>query len=115
MFDTNIFDAILDNKIDPNTFPQNYQLFITHIQKDEIEAIKKHEKQDKKKKLLELFNKLNKENIPTESLVLGTSRLGIAKLSRIPTKSAVFGVSKWGEANWTLKDNLIGGYKSLSH
>lgn len=87
MFDTNIFDSVLDEKVDINKFPNNYEFFVTHIQKDEIEAIDKPEKQDKKKKLLGLFKELNQEKMSTES--------------------AVWGVSKWGESKWTSENNLI--------
>jgi len=107
MFDTNIFDAILNEKIDINTFPKNYEFFVTHIQKDEIEAIDKPDKQERKKRLLEFFKDLKQEKVATESFVLGTSRLGSAKLSKVPTESAVWGVSKWGESKWTSRDNLI--------
>ena len=81
MFDTNIFDAIIDEKINVTRFLNKYEIFVTHIQRDEIEAMDKQEKQERKKKLLNYFKELNQENIPTESFVLGTSKLGSAKLT----------------------------------
>lgn len=107
MLDTNIFDAIVEEKTDINNLPANYEFYVTHIQKDEIDAIDKPEKQDKKKKLSSFFKELKQETIPTESFILGTSKLGNAKLSRVPTESAVYGVSKYGEAKYTSKDSLI--------
>jgi len=87
MFDTNVFDTILDGKIDVTIFPDNYEIFVTHIQRDEIEAINKPEKKGRKEKLLEYFKKLKQNNIPTES--------------------AVYGVSKYGGAKYTSDNNLI--------
>lgn len=107
MLDTNIFDKILEEEIDINSFPSTYEFYVTHIQKDEIEAMDKPEKQDKRKKLLDFFKESRQEIIPTESFILGTSRLGQAKLSKVPTESAVYGVSRYGEAKYTLKNNLI--------
>src|SRR3989338_2816811 len=107
MFDTNIFDSILDKKIDISKFPNNYEFFIVHIQRDEIEAIQKPEKLNRKNKLLEFFKGLNQEKIATESFVLGTSKLGNAKLSKVPTESMVWDVSRWDESKWTSEDNII--------
>ncbi|MCD6540206.1 MAG: restriction endonuclease subunit S [Candidatus Omnitrophica bacterium] len=81
MFDTNIFDAILDNKIDLRDLPAGFNYYITHIQKDELEAINKSGKLERKYDLIEIFNELEKEELPTEGFVLGVSRLGQAKLS----------------------------------
>lgn len=80
MFDTNIFDAILNSSIDIASFPKNCKYYVTHIQKDEIDAISTPEKQERKKQLLQTFEKINAENLPTESFILGKSRLGMAKL-----------------------------------
>lgn len=101
MFDTNIFDKLLAKDIDLSIFSDMHEFFVTHIQKDEIDAISKPEKQEWKTKLLNLFKSLNEGNIPTESFILGTSRLGAAKLSSVPTESMVWGVSRWDEAKWT--------------
>ena len=105
MFDTNVFDKILDGDIPLEIIGKvaelGYTYFITHIQKDEIDAINKPEKQERKKRLLELLEEFNKEEVSTESFVLGTSRLGKAKLTKTATESAVWGVSKWGEGKWT--------------
>ncbi len=54
-----------------------------------------------RKKFLELFNFLT-EIKPTESGVIGVSKIGSAKISRtiIPTESAVWDVSAWDQAKW---------------
>lgn len=88
IFDTNIFDKILGNQTDINKFPENSKYFVTHIQKDQIEAIEKTEKQEKKAALLTIFN-----NIPQ---------------IKIPTESGVYGISKYGECKYTSEeDNLL--------
>jgi len=104
MFDTNIFDKILDEEISLDLIEKGTEkgfcYFLTHIQRDEIEAIEKPEKLERKKKLLGLLGEF-KEEVSTESFVLGTSRLGKAKLTKTATESAVWGVSRWGESKWT--------------
>lgn len=107
MFDTNVFDAILSEDISLDAIKEHYEIFVTHIQRDEIEAITKPDKQEKKIQLLKYFKELDNQNLPTESSVLETSRLGNAKLSKMPTESAVYGVSRWGEAKWTSEESLI--------
>ncbi|GAH03750.1 unnamed protein product, partial [marine sediment metagenome] len=79
MFDTNIFGHILDNKILVENFPKNLNFFITPIQ---LYELKKTRDQNRRKMLLTIFNKIDQENIPTESTVLGVSKLGYSKLSR---------------------------------
>ena len=87
MFDTNIFDAILDGQVAVDQFPKEAKYFVTHIQKDEIEAIVDPDKLDRKAKLLKTFNSLEQTKVLTES--------------------AVFDVSKWDECKFTAEDNLI--------
>jgi len=79
MFDTNIFGHMLDNKILVENFPENLNFFITHIQ---LYELKKTRDQNRRNMLLTIFNKIDQENIPTESTVLGVSKLGYSKLSR---------------------------------
>lgn len=76
MFDTNIFDRILDGEIE---LPQNLKYYVTHIQYDEICKIPDR-KRERREKLLKVFNKVPKEVIPTECCVVGVSRVGMAKL-----------------------------------
>lgn len=84
MFDTNIFNRIIEGNIDITKINKNeYKLFITHIQRNELE---KTGDQDKKDKLMKLFSSLNQESIPTES--------------------AVWGISEWGGGKYTSENNL---------
>lgn len=56
MFDTNIFDKVLDGKIE---LPRNQKYYITHIQYDEICNILE-EKRERRWGLLKTFNKVPK-------------------------------------------------------
>ncbi|MFH7835685.1 MAG: hypothetical protein QXL51_03730 [Candidatus Aenigmatarchaeota archaeon] len=76
MFDTNIFDKILDGKIE---LLPNQKYYITHIQYDEICNIPE-EKRERREGLLKTFNKVPKEVIATEGVVVGVSRYNMAKL-----------------------------------
>ena len=81
IFDTNIFRKILDGLIDLKTIIDNknkVEYIATHIQKDEIEQCK-----DAiiKEKLLSIFKEIDSKQIPTETIVLGVSRLGMSKFS----------------------------------
>lgn len=76
MFDTNIFNHILDSKIKFEDFPEKFDFFITHIQEDELG---KTQDLDRKELLLKIFKKINQENIPTESAVWDISKWDMAK------------------------------------
>ena len=76
MFDTHIFDEILDGKVE---LPKNLRYYVTHIQLDEIFNMPE-DKKERKEALLKLFNEVPKEVIATEGSVLGISRLGLSKL-----------------------------------
>ena len=78
MFDTNIFNKILNDEIDLSKLPRKFNYYVTYIQQDELNATKDRQR---KKGLLKIFKKLKKEDLPTESLVLDVSRLDYAKLS----------------------------------
>ena len=76
IFDTNIFDEILDRKVE---LPKNLRYHVTHIQLDELLNMPEY-KRERKEELLKLFSKVPKEVIVTEGAVLGVSRLGLSKL-----------------------------------
>lgn len=78
MFDTNIFNAILDRKIDISQFSSKASYFVTHIQFDELQKTTKDERRNK---LIQTFTQVAPKSMPTESFALGISRLGFAKLS----------------------------------
>lgn len=101
MLDTNIYDKL---RSDPEflktliALQENGQLEIvkTHIQEDELAAAP--------------FNlEMPSEKIATDAFILGTSRLGQARLgdgtgclkeTKVPTAGAIWGTSRWGDACW---------------
>ncbi len=76
MFDTNIFDKILDGKVE---LPKGLPYYVTHIQYDEILNMPES-KRERREKLIKTFRKVPKEIIPTEGAVVGVSRVDMAKL-----------------------------------
>lgn len=76
LFDTNIFNKILDEKIDLSKL-SNKDCYVTHVQSDEILATKN---QNRRLMLEEIFLQVSSKQIPTESFVIGVSRLNKAKL-----------------------------------
>lgn len=106
MFDTNVFNKILDEQISPETFANRVTVYVTHIQRDEILATRNP---DRRSKLAKVFGDIFATSEPTESFVLGHSRLDEAKLGGervVPTESAVWDVSRWHEAKWADEDDL---------
>lgn len=103
MFDTNIFDAVLEGRIEISQLPKTVDYFVTHIQLDEIEAINKLEKMERKKQLLKLFKEIKQEEVATESFVLDVSRLNQAKLGN----GALFEELRQGNLE-SINDALIG-------
>jgi predicted nucleic acid-binding protein len=84
MFDTNVFNRILDGKIDVGRFPSSEPYFVTHIQRNEIENTRNPERREA---LLNTFHGVGHTQVPTES--------------------AYFGVSEWGAAKWSAEDGVI--------
>lgn len=80
MFDTNIFDGILDGKISLEQL-RRVDYCVTHLQKDEIDAIHKPEKLERKEELLKVFDKIKKKRVPTEGVVVDVSRLDEARIA----------------------------------
>jgi restriction endonuclease S subunit len=76
MFDTNIFDEILDKKVE---LPENLKYYVSHIQYDEILNIS-IDKKERKEKLLEIFDKVPKEVIATEGSTVGVSKVNSSKV-----------------------------------
>lgn len=120
MFDTNIFNGILDGEIRVEDF-RDYSLCATHIQEDEIKDTRNLQR---KSELSEVFNNIFQQFIPTESFALGITRLGHGKLGKerstvpvhpktsrdassklVKTESFVFGLSNWGNGKWS--DGLL--------
>jgi len=105
MFDTNIFDNIIKKKLDISPLIGKVTIYATHIQYDELNATgdkwKTNSGESLREKFLELFSFLT-EIKPTESNVIGVSKIGSAKIPKtiVPTESAVWDVSAWDQAKW---------------
>jgi len=82
MFDTNSFDKILTGEIPIELIKKSVSLgckyFITHIQTDELSRVPDTKKW-KREKLVLFLTIVSPSLIPTESFVLGYSKLGFAK------------------------------------
>ena len=99
MLDTNVFNDVLDGKVDI-AFVMGKRVVATHIQYDEIG---KTRNDDRRAALLKIFEVISAHQSPTSSSVAGISVAGAACASSgsvVPTESAVFGVSRWGASNW---------------
>lgn len=83
IFDTMIFNKILDRAINIDSILENSKVYVTHIQWDELNNTKNVER---KNELVKVFKIVNPENIPTES--------------------AVYGVSRWDQAKWPKENNI---------
>lgn len=64
MFDTNIFNKILDEKFDVSRLDDKDNFFTTHIQQDEIDATPNMER---KEKLREIFKEVSSKNTDPNS------------------------------------------------
>jgi restriction endonuclease S subunit len=76
MFDTNVFNAILNEHIDLERLPRNLKYYVTHIQYDEICST---QSEARKGELLKIIEKVPSEVIATEGAVYGVSKYGMAK------------------------------------
>jgi hypothetical protein len=70
MFDTNIFNAILDGNVDLTPCLNRTTLYVTHIQHDELAATRNEVRRNK---LLAVFQAANGRRVPTESMVWDVS------------------------------------------
>ncbi len=112
MFDTNVFNRIVDEEIALESLNDRVTAYATHIQRDEINNTTNVER---KAVLTKVFRDVVAASDPTDTFVVGVSRLGEARLGgerEVPTASAVWGVSRWGEANWSAEDDLFSVLKS---
>lgn len=112
MFDTNVFNRIVDGKITSESLIGRVMAHATHIQRDEINNTKDAER---RARLSKMFDDVVSASDPTASFVIGVSRLGEARLGgsrEVPTASTVWGVSRWGKGNWSANDDLYSALKS---
>ena len=76
--DTNIINRLVDGIIRPEDLPTDGDFIATHVQMDELNKTKDEER---RARLFIKFATMRPEVVPTESLVVGVSRIGLAKLS----------------------------------
>ena len=76
MFDTNVFGKILKMQVPTSLLTSEHQYFVTHVQKDELN----NAPQSIRAKLLSVFQVVPQQAIPTESAVVGVSRIDGAKI-----------------------------------
>jgi hypothetical protein len=77
MFDTNIFNRILDGAVEISRFRGKTHFYATHVQLDELKATSNAQR---RQELLAVFEEVSGSNkISTESFVLCVSRLDEAK------------------------------------
>ena len=110
MFDTNVFNRILDGVIPLHALSQ-VEAYATHIQRDEINNTTNPVR---RAALALVFADVVAASLPTDSFVLDVSRLDEARLGGervVPTESAVYGVSRYGQAKYAAEDNLYSALK----
>ena len=76
--DTNIIDRLVDGTIQPKDLPNDGQFIVTHVQIDELNVT---QDQERRARLFIRFATTVDDVIPTESLVVGISRIGLSKVS----------------------------------
>jgi rRNA-processing protein FCF1 len=77
MFDTNIFNHVLDGGVDVAPFVGKAHFLITHVQVDELS---KTSDPCRKTSLLAVFESVPQKTVPTKTFVLGTSKLDRAEV-----------------------------------
>jgi len=106
IFDTNSFDKILTGEIPldliKRSINKGYRYFVTHIQIDELSNTP-DTKKDKRAQLILFLSAVAPSLIPSESFVLGYSRLGFAKLG-----TAGYYEKLLNENKTNIKDAIIG-------
>ncbi len=88
VIDTNIFNKLVDEIVTADELPRDGAFIATHVQRDELKRT-----QDSKRRsaLLKKFSETISVVVPTDSLNLGVSQLGGAKLGEGVTYSAIKG------------------------
>lgn len=110
MLDTNVFNDLLDGKIDLAAL-KGRTLFATHVQRDEIGKTKDMQR---KAELLAVFEELIPQQQPTSSAVADISvadGCGASSSGEVPTESAIWDISRFGQAKWGADDNIFEGMR----
>ena len=111
MFDTNVFNRILDGVISLEALTDRCVAYATHVQRDEINNTKNP---GRRAALAHVFDNVVGVQLPTDSFVLGVSRLDEARLGGervVPTASGVYDVSRYGQAQYGTEDDLYSALK----
>ncbi len=106
IFDTNIFNHILDGNVDSSALETVEPCYSTHIQNDELQATRDPHRRSR---LLAMFTMIPQDHIPTESFILGHSRLDMARLGEGNLYSDIKGKldEQNGGRSSNIKDALI--------
>ncbi|HEU4343106.1 MAG TPA: hypothetical protein VFU31_16255 [Candidatus Binatia bacterium] len=75
--DTSLINKLVDGSVHADELPKDGSFVASHIQIDELNRTKNSKRRSE---LLQKFSEAIDEVVPTESFVLGTSRLGEGKL-----------------------------------
>lgn len=78
MLDTTVFNWLLDGHIRADQLPKGAAYFVTHIQRDELAA---ESREERRKQLFAQLGALKPISMPTESGIIGVSRIGEFKFS----------------------------------
>jgi len=111
MFDTVVFNRILDGVLPAAALAGSVVAHATHVQRDEIAATKEPVRRTD---LTRVFTGTVHLSVPTDAFVLDVSRLDEARLGggrMVPTVSAVWDVSRLDEASWAAEDGLYSTLK----
>lgn len=76
VIDTNIINRLIDGSLSTDDFPADAELVATHVQSDELNKTRDEER---RAKLFLRFSTTVDAVIPTESFVIGASRMGYGK------------------------------------
>lgn len=82
MFDTNVFNHILNGEIEPHAIDRAWEPVATHLQWDEIS---KTPDDQRRRELQQIFEQFVKQSVATSA--------------------AVFGVSKWGQSKYATSES----------
>jgi predicted nucleic acid-binding protein len=96
MFDTNVFNRILDGGISPSTLSGYVVAYATHVQRDELQRTRDPARREA---LTRVFRDITTDSVATSSAVVGVSRIDECRSGGdrvVPTTSAVYGVSQYG-------------------
>lgn len=84
MFDTTVFNHLVNGGIEPSRVPTDRQIFVTHVQLNEIQNTRNSSRLHA---LLAMFTAIDS--------------------TRVPTSSAIYGVSEYGESEFSSEGGLF--------